>query len=148
MLDQDHVLTITGSGEMTDYDDGEAHFEGAEVYSVVVGEGVTSIGSHAFDGYFDVKKVLLPKSLKRIGESAFFDCGLESITIPDAVATIGNRCFSNCGSLRDVKLPASLTTITSYTFDNCNSASISRCHYGTYQGQHAKQNSFCSVQRC
>ena len=148
MLDQDHVLTITGSGEMTDYDDGEAHFEGAEVYSVVVGEGVTSIGSHAFHSYVDVKKVLLPKSLKRIGESAFFDCGLESITIPDAVATIGNRCFSNCWPLRDVKLPASLTTITSYTFDNCNSASISRCHHRSYQGQHAKQNCFCCVQWC
>lgn len=45
---------------------------------------VTEIGAKALQNFDTVKSVKLPASLKKIGESAFFDCDiLESIAIPE-----------------------------------------------------------------
>ncbi len=45
-----------------------------KITNIVLDEGVTSIGSHAFDGCNEVKVVSIPKTITIVGESAFDNC--------------------------------------------------------------------------
>ena len=78
----DGILTISGTGAMADYSWDGAPWHGfwSQVKTVVIENGVTSIG-----------------------ERAFCDCSsLTSVTIPSSVTSIGWDAFSNCSSLTDV----------------------------------------------
>lgn len=76
-LDEKGTLTISGNGEMYDYEPGAAPWEvyADDIQKVVFEEGVTSIGKCAFErsdsGKYRFNTLTLPKSLKKIGEWAF-----------------------------------------------------------------------------
>ncbi len=77
------------------------------VKNIVIGEGVTTVGSHAFnDNCFgdwenadaeeyvsSISSVSLPDTVVSIGDSAFSDCYLSSVNVPGSVKTIGNQAF-------------------------------------------------------
>ncbi len=76
------VLTVSGSGRMTDYGNivNRAPWYGRNVRSVIIEEGATSIGQYAFAGCRGLKTVSLPKSIETIGSFAFRSCtSLETI---------------------------------------------------------------------
>lgn len=50
----------------------------------------------------NVTKLLLPTSLIEISEEAFEDCNIESIVIPASVKSIGNSAFCHCSNLETV----------------------------------------------
>ncbi len=82
--------------------------------------GVTSIYSGAFFMASQLVSIILPESLKEIGETAFYGCGgLVSVTIPNGTATVGSRAFSMCTSLEAVAFPASVTSIGLNPFELC-----------------------------
>ena len=114
-LDSDGLLTISGTGDMTDYhywDDSYAPWKGASVKSVVISDGVTSIGSYAFYGCTGLTSVTIPDGVTSIGERAFYRCtGLTSITIPDGVTSIEWGAFSGCTGLTSITIPDSVTYI-------------------------------------
>ena len=71
------VLTISGTGAMTDYSaEGEAPWAGygAGLKTLVIEEGVTSVGSFAFAGNSGLRTVTIPASVSSIGSQAFADC--------------------------------------------------------------------------
>lgn len=76
-LDENGTLIISGTGEMYDYDySNPSPWNGNDVVSVYIGDGVTSIGNYAFGLYSygladNSRDAFVPKSLKRIGQSAF-----------------------------------------------------------------------------
>ena len=75
------VLTISGSGDMYDYNDGESPFSGQEAISgVVIEEGVTSIGSNAFQGDADIESLSLPSTLETIKAGALEGCSPSNVT--------------------------------------------------------------------
>lgn len=75
---------------------------------IVIPDGITSIGAHAFDGvrYDDgrsrVVAVTLPSSLVTIGNYAFADTAISSIDIPASVTSIGEHAFHGCAGLTSV----------------------------------------------
>ena len=101
-LTADGTLTISGTGAMTDYTyDSRSPWYSCRTYikRVVMQQGVTSIGDHAF-----------------------WDCsGLTSVTIPDGVTSIGGDAFSGCTALTSVTIPGSVTSIDGYAFSGCDS---------------------------
>ena len=61
-----------------------------KIESVVIEDGVTSIGANAFDGCSGLTSITIPSSVTSIGEHVFDGCsGLTSITIPSSVTSIG-----------------------------------------------------------
>ena len=67
------------------------------------GNGVTSIGDHAFYECSSLTSITIPNSVTSIGNSAFYGCsGLTSIVIPDSVTSIGDYAFFGCTGLTSV----------------------------------------------
>ena len=126
-LDDEGTLTISGTGNMTNYMSGVKPAPwSTEIKAVVIEEGVTSIGSSAFENCAALTSVTISDSVTTIGDSAFSGCnGLKSIAIPDSVTTIGDSAFSDCTSLTSAMIPAGVNSIGNNTFDNCKDLTIS-----------------------
>ncbi len=93
-------LVISGTGPMTDYGWGDSPFYNSGIKSVVINEGVTTIGDDAFCYCGSLTEVAIPDSVTTIGDDAFYYCkSLIEVTIPDSVTTIGDEAFYDCSSL-------------------------------------------------
>ena len=132
-LDSDGVLVIEGQGRMRDWtfeelwDISEEHkyfVYGMQINdginSIIVKEGVTSIGDYAFCYCESLSSIIIPESVTSIGDYAFSDCySLGSIDFPESVTSIGDGAFDCCSNLSSINLPESLTSIGDSTFNNC-----------------------------
>ena len=117
-LDGDGTLTISGTGKMKDYypsnNDTTAPWgeNCSLIKSVVISDGVTSIGGYAFIDCFSLTSVTIPDSVTSIGGSAFSYCrSLTSVTIGNGVTSIGFNAFYGCSSLTSVTIGNSVTSI-------------------------------------
>lgn len=73
------VLTISGTGAMTNYSSSSSsrapwYDYRSSFKSVVIEEGVTSIGNYAFNDCSGLTSVTIPNSVTSIGRSAFYGC--------------------------------------------------------------------------
>ena len=67
-----------------------------------------------------MSSIVIPDGVTSIGSSAFYYCSsLSSIVIPDSVTSIGSSAFYNCSSLSSIVIPNGVTSIESYTFNGC-----------------------------
>ena len=72
-------------------------FAPAGLTEYAIPDGVTSIGSNAFNNCSNLTSITIPNSVTSIESSAFFKCsGLTSITIPESITSIGYEAFSGC----------------------------------------------------
>ncbi len=166
-LTQEGVLTIypdtnTGSGAIVDYrimglysdeDYTEVSWNNEEppwfkhqsvITSIIIREGIHTVGNAAFVGLPFVTSVSIPasvisigtdafsysrrletvnfaenSSLLAIGEDAFQYClSLKYFTIPESVTTLGANCFDNIGA-ETIHIPASVTEIGECAFIDC-----------------------------
>ena len=136
------VLTISGTGAMEDYTSSSKapwFAYSNSINSVVIGDGVTSIGEWAFSNCNGMTSATIGNSVASIGDYAFFECSaLTSTGIPNSVTTIGNSAFIRCTSLESVVIPGSVTRFGNYAFYQCNSLSSVVIVYGvTSIGIHA-----------
>ncbi len=122
-MDDNGVLTIEGSGAMSDYTAGPTvPWYGKTVTSAVIADGVTTIGNYAFYGCSVLTSVNIPNSVTSIGDRAFYNCsGLTSITIPNSVTSIGDYAFYYCSGLTSVTIGNSVTSIGMSAFIGCSS---------------------------
>ena len=112
------VLTISGTGDM--YNSLIESFR--YIKSVIIENGVTSIGDYVFEGCKSLTNVTIGNSVTSIGKRAFLGCAsLISITIPNSVTSIENEAFEGCTSLTNITIPDSVTSIGRYAFDCCTS---------------------------
>jgi len=97
--------------------DNSAFRNNRTLVSVVIPEGVTTIGAFAFQGCFALTGVILPETLTAFGTNVFKDCtGLREIVIPSRITVISERLFYDCVGLNVVILPDSVTVIESEAF--------------------------------
>ena len=99
--------------------------ENTEIKDLVIPNGVTSIGDHAFYDCSSLTSVTIPNSVTSIGSGAFFKCSkLTSVTIPNSVTSIGNGAFYGCSGLTSITIPNSVTSIGSWAFDGVDISTV------------------------
>lgn len=90
------------------------------IETVVIKEGVTSVGDYAFAECTKLKEVTLEKGVQTIGASAFAKSGmLSTVKFSEQLTSIGESAFEKCYSLKTMDLPAGLKTIGRYAFFEC-----------------------------
>ena len=120
------ILTISGTGVMDD------HYAAIhtpwydlrdQIAAILVGDGITRIGSAAFEGLRNLTDVSLPNSLKEIGGNAFYRCpALASVQLPNGLERIEMAAFGESG-LTSIVIPASVVDmgdmLMAQVFVNC-----------------------------
>ena len=93
----------------------------SSIKTVVIGNGVTSIGNNAFHTCTGLATVSFAagSQLTSIGEYAFNGTALTSIEIPASVTSIGERAFGST-NLTSIDIPASVESIGDGAFANCS----------------------------
>jgi hypothetical protein len=93
-----------------------------ELKDVVLPDCIEKIGSFAFRGCTSLGTTELPKNLISIGSFAFSDCAAFNVeALPDGLTEIEEATFSGCTSLNIKKFPAYLTSIEKWGFNRCKS---------------------------
>ncbi len=123
-LDDNGTLTIRGMGNMEDYGWWNAapwESNRSDIKTVVIQDGVTTIGWYAFEGCSGLTSVTIPDSVTSIGDYAFSYCdSLTSITIPDNVTSIDDGTFEGCSGLTSIAIPDRVTSIGDNAFADCS----------------------------
>lgn len=96
---------------------------------LTIPSSVTEIGKSAFNSYesqtfeSQVKSIVISDGVKTIGEFAFGALeNVESLSLGDGIVTIGNHAFSGLSKLTgDLTIPSSVTSIGDYAFASCTS---------------------------
>ena len=77
------------------------------------------VNSSASSNRSNVKKVIIPSTVKSIGYYTFaYMNSLESIELPDGLETLSAYAFMYCNNLNTVNFPSNLKTIGNYAFQS------------------------------
>lgn len=112
---------------------------------LIIPEGVTKISNDAFEyswtrTYPEIKKIVFPKTLKKIpncfsswkhlkeieipegvtaiSDSAFFDTGLKTVLLPSTIDKIGKSAFSLCEDLKKITITHLSSSILNSLMNN------------------------------
>ncbi len=110
--DSEGILHISGTGAMYDedmvaedvYSYGTFYAFRDSIRKVVIGDGVTSVGSYLFQKCSNLSEVELPDSVSKIGEGAFINCpSLTALTLMPTVTSVGKYAFGYTGTNEEVE---------------------------------------------
>ena len=101
----------------------ESHkFEGCNLHSIIIPDGVSEIGDGAFLNCKNLQYIILPQSVEKIGTRAFCGCtNLRYVILDNGLKEIGDEAFAYCDNLQHILLPNSLTKIGANAFGYCKS---------------------------
>lgn len=72
--------------------------------TITLSNTLENISDKLFAGCLGLKEILIPNSVKTIGNEAFNGAGLENITLPESIVRLGYKVFYNCNKLSVVEL--------------------------------------------
>lgn len=91
-----------------------------QIETIIIKDGIQSIGEASFCKCSNLIEVILPESLTSIGHYSFSGCkSLYRINFPEGLTSIGNYAFQGCTNLRAVSFPNTLNSIGRQAFYNC-----------------------------
>ena len=131
------TITISGSGAMNNFDSPYMGYGtpapwlaayADDITSIVIQEGVTTVGDYAFEDCHLVESISIPASVTSIGKMAFYSCGYTddwtttdlTVTIASGsnLETIGNSAFEYC-PMASFSIPNGVKTIDEGAFSYC-----------------------------
>lgn len=99
------------------------------------GKLVTEIYGRAFENCTNIKSVIIPDTLSKIGYDAFKGCtGLVNVILPEGLMLIGDFAFKGCKNLVNISIPNSIENIGYGSFDDCQSLQYTSYENGYYLG--------------
>ncbi len=85
----------------------------------VIPVGTNEIAHITFDGNKALRSVLVPGTVKQIGDRAFADCvNLKKVCLEEGLQTIGRNAFTGCSNLTNLILPDSIRELDGWAFYN------------------------------
>ncbi len=122
-IDTENTLTITGSGSMDNFTSASPApwtEHASSITSLILSEGVSTVGNYAFSSMKQLSSVSLPSTLTSINGNAFAGCSaLEQLAFPETLENIYASAFTNCG-LTSLYIPEKLENIGSNAFFGCS----------------------------
>ena len=133
------MVVITGGERIYS----EEFYECTELESIIIPNGIVSIGDDAFKGCIGLKSIEIPASVTSMGKTVFLGCSglkevvwnaencqgslntfeecmnLESVTFGETVKTIPAALFSGCYRLTNVEIPNGVISIGRDAFSGC-----------------------------
>ncbi|OAV75413.1 hypothetical protein Barb7_00973 [Bacteroidales bacterium Barb7] len=98
---------------------GDAAFRNCQIKILDIPNSVETMGTDCFADCTKLELVRLSNKLKALPDSAFYNCTLlKSIDIPTSVKSIGNNCFQSC-PLNFIGFSEGLKTIGEAAFSGC-----------------------------
>ncbi len=112
---EDKQLIVSGSGAMFDYEMSEAPWAhtSSKIDTLVLPEGITSIGNYAFENMTSLKTVRVASNLN------YYEQTSAANTLPKGLQTIGVKSFAKCTGLTQLTIPKSVKTIAGNAFEGC-----------------------------
>ena len=125
-----NVMTISTTLEAEDMPERPwTNDECSLIHSLVIEEGVTSIGSWAFAHGANLTSVTIANSVTFIDSYGFYNCyNLPRITLPEGVTTLEHAAFKLCGSLTEIEISSSVSSIKGEMFTLCGKLEDIRVH--------------------
>ena len=103
----------------------------SKITSFTFGDQVETIPSYLCKNMTLLDTVVLPPSVKSLGQCAFANCtNLKSINLPVTQKTLPVSFFEGCTALESIELPATLTKISTYAFYGCTKLANVNLHEG------------------
>ena len=90
---------------------------------VVIPDGVTTIGRHAFRSC-KISEVVIPDSVTEIGAAAFDESQIAKFTLGKGMTYIGKQMFRSCRNLKHICIPSNIKEIMESAFSECNAEDI------------------------
>lgn len=91
-----------------------------DLKSIILPKNLQKIGSHAFSSNTSLEKVVLNEGLKYIEKGAFEKCSnLGNPTIPNSVIQIDAFVFESCFSITSICIPGSVSVLNEGAFEYC-----------------------------
>lgn len=88
--------------------------------SVALPSTLNEIGRYAFNQCTSLRRVALPRGITEIPQGLFYMCiSLTNVTLPDGLTAVGRNGFSYCAALASLQLPASCTSLDYSPFNGC-----------------------------
>lgn len=116
------TLTISGSGDMTEYGYGSSSpfYNRTNIEKVIIQDGVTSIGKYSFFNCEGITSIAIPQSVTKVGVMSLYGCkSIESIDLPENLSLIGSDAFTGCTGLTSIVIPNSVTDLGGLAFEGC-----------------------------
>lgn len=125
-LTSDGVFTLSGTGATANHSNATGSNPApwasylSQIKTLVVEEGVTTVGNNLFRDAVNLKTVSLSSTVTAIGEACFRDCtALKSVTLPAGLTTLKRVAFFGCTALEEVILAGTYTQLADKLFTNC-----------------------------
>jgi hypothetical protein len=117
-ITDDGELIIEGTGAIPDSASESPWIAYAlDIYSLTIGEGITSIGQYAFRGLESILDVEMADTVTSIGYGAFDGCScIESIELSENLVSIGREAFNGCTALEEVVAGDKLVSVGTDAF--------------------------------
>jgi len=127
LIENETGKLILGCGNSQIPDDGSVKIIGASSFascsgltSIVIPDSVTKIENQAFYNS-GLKSVVIPDSVTEIETYAFYYCkNLETVVLSKNLKTIPGSLFYYCTSLKSIEIPESVEKISSSAFAQCS----------------------------
>lgn len=97
--------------------------ENHSITKVVLPESMKEIGDYAFYNQNNLEVIDFNENLEIIREKAFSSCAIKELEIPKNVKELGEYAFSGCQNLKRIQLNEGLLRIGKGTFKGCSNLS-------------------------
>lgn len=82
------------------------YYQSGKTQVIVIPDFIKRIGRNAFASNTNITKLIIPETLKEIGEGAFSNTSITELIIPETLMEIGESAFSHCENLSFVSIKA------------------------------------------
>ena len=114
----DYNIEFAWAEEIPDYAFGTG-VNGSSLTKVVLPKTIKRIGNGTFS-FCTISSIEWPEALEEIGDNAFFWCERLKITeLPNGLKSIGTNAFYRCYAIKELTIPASVITIGDRAFEYC-----------------------------